>query len=483
MLSLQLHLDDLERRPAIDDGTVRIGKGWVSSFRSRHVTMSAASQAVGHSIWVGSGRDPGPEAVSQARACELYRAFAGHEGFKLFLDGGAAPAIRLIRTMAGTCPLYVAHEGGALTASWKFEDAVAALASPVPDIEACRLFLEHGQTYVRNMVIEGVSMLWPGESLEFDRQGLRFREMDTPDIVLSGALSENARATEEFLRLIGAAVEKDLASSENALIELSGGLDSTCVAVAACAVAEGLNAYGLIHEGAIGKQQIARRRELVELLGVRDFTAPSYAHSPFEALFTEECSYTPYDDLYRLACVSAVDAHPAGAFDLVITGIGGDELTKENTFLRRGEWELPGSICTSSIVHAIGRADMFMRRGILVSHPLVNQQVVDFCRALPKSMREKRALNVLALARAGLSDGFLFPRYVEHYGNVFDRSGALFDFDAPMYESVIADYGISDVSRLLERAREATLHGLPRELLTELYGLLKLEVVLRRYVA
>ena len=125
---------------------------------------------------------------------------------------------------------------------------------------------------------------------------------------------------------------------------------------------------------------------------------------------------------------------------------------------------------------------MFMRRGIWPISPLASQSVVDFCRALPKRLREKRLLNLLTLARAGLSDGFLFPRYSEHYGASMQHEAALFDFDSALRESIVADYGIADISDLLARARDASYGGFSYKLIGELYNLLKLETVLRRYI-
>ena len=124
-----------------------------------------------------------------------------------------------------------------------------------------------------------------------------------------------------------------------------------------------------------------------------------------------------------------------------------------------------------------------MRRGIWTRNPLIAQPVVDFCRALPRQLRAGRLLNVLTLARSGLSDGFLFPRYSEHYGNAMQREAALYDYDQALEECIVADYGISDISGLLRRAREASYGGFSYKLIFELFTLLKLEKVLRRYCA
>jgi hypothetical protein len=482
MLTLRVRLEDADEESSMGGKAVRFGNSYIEAFVSDQITLSVWAAPGRKEIWIGEDADPMPADGSARPPMERYRSFPDYEGIKVLIhrvDGN--PVLEIVRTAEGGCPVYVAADRGTLVASWRFEDAAHARPHPKPNIEACRIYLKHGQCQVRDMVIDGVSMLWPGESLTFSEEGLSFREVDTPDIVLPGTLSESARATDEFLRLIAETMRINLVKSAQPLIELSGGLDSSCVAVAACSARKGINSYAVIHEGAVGAQQRRRRRELVDLLDLNDFEAPSFEHPPFASLQVEECTFTPFDDMYRLPCVYAVDAHPSRDIDLVITGIGGDELTMENTFFRQ-EWEVSGSICTSAVVAAVGRADMFMRRGIWPVHPLVNQSVVDFCRALPKKMRDGRLLNLLALARSGLSDGFLFPRYYEHYGNVIKREAALFDFDSALAESVVADYGITELSSLLVSAREATLRGFTYELITELYLLLKLETVLRRYV-
>lgn len=59
---------------------------------------------------------------------------------------------------------------------------------------------------------------------------------------------------------------------------------------------------------------------------------------------------------------------------------------------------------------------------------------------------------------------------------------ALIDFDQELSESIVGDYSIHEISSLLERAREATRDGLMLPLIVELWFVMKLEVLLRRYV-
>lgn len=483
MFSLRMSLSDVDKGVAAGASGILMGGGRIEPFESPHIRSSVEEQDGRKSIWFGEDEDPFPGQTITPTGPNQYTAFIDYSGAKIVVESARErPRIAISRTAAGGWPLYVAAADGEIAASWRFEKVVEVLERAQPNREACRVFLEFNGCYTRDQVIEGVYMLWPGESLELDHDGLTFQTAESDNVVIPSTLTNDARATDEFLFLIADALRRNLERSRNAVVELSGGFDSSCVALAACSIRSDLNSYGLIHEGAVGQQQEARRRELVELLQVRDAAYPSCADPPFAALqAVAECSLTPFDDMYRMQSVHGVESHPAFPFDLLITGLGGDELTKEDTF-RRGSLELGGNIPTSSMTAAVGRCDLFMRRGIWVSHPLIAQPVVDFCRALPAKMRDKRLLNVLTLARSGLSDGFLFPRYVEHYGNMIHREASLFDFDVPFRESLIADYRIADVAGLLHEAREASSLGLDYPLITKLWLLMKLEMVLRRYV-
>lgn len=483
MLVLRAKLGDLANRVELVGNTVSFGESKMETFCSPHLTVSLGTYHQCDVAWVGEDKDPFATEGRAPPKSEAYKNFFDFEGVAVFLrDKAGAREIELARTATGSCPLYVSANGDILTASWRFEDAVLALADRQPNVDACRIYLEHGTCQVRDMVIAGVHMLWPGESLKFDHAGLTFYEIDEPNIVLPGSLRDDARATDEFIRIIEGILRPRIERSSSAIIELSGGLDSSCVALAASHIARSLNSYGLIHSGAMGVQQRNRREEMISLCGLNDFTYPSAKTGPLASLELDECSLTPFDDIYRIPCTSAVSQHPAKNFDLLITGIGGDELSMENTFYRH-EWEVRGHSALSSISGAVGRCDMFMRLGIWVTQPLIHPHVVNFCRALPEKMRANRMINFLTLARAGLSDGFLFPRYQEHYGSSTQYEASQFDFEKALRGSILAGYAIKDYGPLLSRAYESGYGGLSYELITELILYMKLDTVLKRYIS
>jgi asparagine synthase (glutamine-hydrolysing) len=481
MITMIIDLDDINNDLQNNNGQLCLGQSYVEKFETLHLMMTHMTGVTRRIIWVGEDANPVSHALESARISAAVRAVDDFEGVAVIIEEKPKPNILIARTTGGTTPLFVAAVNGIIVASWKFEFVAESLSVREPDVEACRLFLEHSQTRSRNQIIKGVYMLWPGEAVCFDNNGLSFEQISSPAIVISSALNDDARATDVFLDLITQAAKRSLERSTGPAVEVSGGLDSSCVAVAIARIRPDLKSYGAIQPGIVGQQQRRRRDELINLLKIDDRASQIGDETPTLSLARPECQLTPFDDLYRLQALDALDLHPVNSIDTVLTGIGGDELTKEYSPLRP-EWDLGGVASWSAIVAAASRADMFMRRGVWPVNPLVSIPVINFCRALPPKLRFNRQLNLMTLARAGLSDGFLFPRYHEHFGNVLTLEAINTDYDKVFSQSVIADHHIVDISATLALARDATLHGLSWELVSKLYNMAKLEFVLRRYI-
>ena len=479
VISLELNVADLGRQKSISTDTVVFGQSKVEAFSSRFVELATAQRRAGFAMAVS-------ELGGLVRSRDEY-AWIGNmrdvyqQGVEIIMEEEPPFAISIARTGAAGVPLFVSYQSSILVVSWRFEEAVRNLQRARPNREACRIYIENGPALTRETVIAGVDMLWPGESLELLNGRLSFRTCPADGIVVPSIIHTDARVTDSLRDVIAAVMRPCLDVAEAPLIELSGGLDSACVAIAARQCRADLHSYGLVHAGAVGAQQRARRCEIVEVLGLDDFSYPSDEPPQFAALEIEEAQVTPFDDNHRMPCALAVDKHPSGQADLIMSGVGGDELAMEYTF-RRQEWELGGFASSSSLTVAAGRADMFMRRGIWTLNPLCAAPVIDFCRALPAKLRKQRMINLLMLARSGLSDGFLFPRYAEGYGHGMQREAALIDFDLALGTSAVADFQVFDFSRLLDQARKASDGGLSYELIVPLFWLMKLEKVLRRYV-
>ena len=458
------------------------GRSFLEPFASKVIHCSYADARGAKAFWIGEAECPFTD-LDEPPSASSVREHTLREGVLIVIRGaGSSQTIHLSRTSAGCTPLYVALGDRGFVASWRFEEAVAALPTLVPHGEACRLYLEHNVTLTREQIFKGLYMVWPGETVDVKDGSMSFTQAPPPLVCLEGTIDDHARVTEYFLETIAASMKPLLGGSTRALIEISGGYDSTCVALAARMLGTDASSYGLIHDGAVGRQQKRRRSELNALLGFGDLEHPSFLCGPLAGLSRLEARVTPADDNHRMSCANAIDAHGDGPFDVVLTGVGGDELVMNGSF-QRESWELPGDICPSAMVTAAARSDMFMRRGIWPKNPLMDRRVVDFCRSLPDVMRRVRMLNILTLARSGLSDGFIFPRYVEHYGPAMQSEASHFDYDAAIGESILVDHGVKDITPLLIEARNGHYNGFPFELIGRLFNLVKLETVLRHYMA
>lgn len=94
---------------------------------------------------------------------------------------------------------------------------------------------------------------------------------------------------------------------------------------------------------------------------------------------------------------------------------------------------------------------MFLSRDIWPLNPLISPPLVQFGQMLPEGMKRERLLNKVTLAKLGLSDFFLFPRYRENFGEVYRSDLLSFDFGAYFSTATIHDFGILDMPALLRQ--------------------------------
>lgn len=233
----------------------------------------------------------------------------------------------------------------------------------------------------------------------------------------------------------------------------------------------------------MGLQQRERREHLLSRCKFNDYEVGVTSSSIYNSLNTSEYAITPYDEMYKPQCIKMLNSikRENVDIDLVITGIGGDELYNVHSF-KRSIGELPGNIASTALTAAACRSDMFMRRGIWCKNPLLSQSIVDIFRASPDVVKKNRLLHILALARYGLSDGFLFPPYAEQFGYVCEFDAWKYDFENSMSNSVLRDYGVVGIDDLLEQARAATRDRFGSLLATRLFLMIKLERVARHYL-
>jgi hypothetical protein len=366
------------------------------------------------------------------------------------------------------------------------------------NLEASRRFIVEGPTITTATIIEDVSLLAGGQFATWQDERLSIENPRAIPCYRTSLLSPGAQVTAVFLELIAAEIRSRLSQSQCGALELSGGQDSTCVAGAlAGLLAPGFQTYGLIHAGVCGAQQAIRRAELVERFGFADVAVPSIECRPF-TVFSEiahSVRRVPSDELYRSGVEACLDALPAQP-DLVVTGIGGDELTlladdtNDQCGARAGialfgdsigpSQTAPTVAATSAVESAFCRADVFLSRDIWPLNPLISPALVQFSQMLPEAMKRDRLLNRITLAKLGLSDFFLFPRYRENFAEVYRNDLVHFDFGTYFGTAMIHDFGIIDLPALLRQHVQIANTGACDLPLICFANAIRLEHVLRR---
>ncbi|MFS3137191.1 hypothetical protein ACLRDC_17790 [Gluconacetobacter sacchari] len=221
-----------------------------------------------------------------------------------------------------------------------------------------------------------------------------------------------------------------------------------------------------------GYQQTLRRAELIKMTGITDFALSSCICTPLTSLAKNpDARVVPYDELYRSAisqCISTLPTVP----DVVVSGLGGDELTMEASFagsndlgqgydepLVRAANLLIGGVPSfkseinygpmgSTALGTICRSDQFLTLGIWPKNPLTDPSIVRFSQLLPSSLKSGRMLNVLALTKIGLSDFFIMRRYKENFRVAFETDLRNFDVDAFFRDGYVEQFQLASIAAL-----------------------------------
>jgi hypothetical protein len=444
----------------------------LAAFASPHLRMSSATRK-GRRVWCVTEQCGQPDIDDLLNcldpAASPFRSVLNYDGVALLLcDDADGTTVHILRTLHATVPLYVCCAKDRLDMSWDFLSCASQMPFRI-NPEACRRFILEGPQITTATIIDGLSLLAGGQLATWKDGELRIDNPRSIPRYETSVLSPGAQVTEVFLELIAAEIRPRLSQSQGAALELSGGQDSSCVAAALAEMAPpGFQTYGLTHAGVCGAQQIMRRRELVERFGFADSAIPSIECRPFSvyAGTIPTVRRVPIDELYRRGIEACLDALPTPP-DLVVTGIGGDELTIlaedaiDTASTVAGDVLFGASIAPSMSVPTIGavsavesafcRADMFLSRGIWPLNPLVSPTLAHFGQMLPEAMKRDRLLNKVTLAKLGLSDYFLFPRYRENFSEVYDDELRHFDFGTYFSSAMIHDFGIVDLPALLRQ--------------------------------
>ncbi|MEU3771590.1 asparagine synthase-related protein, partial [Amycolatopsis keratiniphila] len=238
--------------------------------------------------------------------------------------------ITLTAGIGGTAPLYLAVDGDILHGSWDLP-ALRHLTqrSSLLDRAVTRA-LTRRHRYSSDTLFIGVTMLTERATATFTAAGLNVT-YPTParHVTRARALRPGVDTTAALAHLLTDALRPWQDTGAALGLELSGGLDSGTVAIAArSTTSTPLRSFGLIVDGALGAEQHRRRVAITKQIGAKDDILRAHDHAPFceKGVRASGAAHDPRGEFYREAFESLADRASRSGVEIMLTGNGGDEI-------------------------------------------------------------------------------------------------------------------------------------------------------------
>ncbi|GAB3721630.1 asparagine synthase [Amycolatopsis oliviviridis] len=358
--------------------------------------------------------------------------------------------ITLTAGAGGTTPLYLTGDGDILHGTWDLP-ALRHLTrqSSLLDRAVVRA-LTRRHRYSSDTLFTGVTTLTERATATFTATGLNIAYPTPAEHVMRARdLRPGVDVTVVLERLLTDALRPWQESKTTLGLELSGGLDSATVGVAASVTAAApLRSFGLIVDGAVGAEQNRRRTTIASRIGAVDDILRAHDHAPFCAsgIRASGAAHDPHGEFYREAFEALADTAARGGVETMLTGNGGDEIMAP-----RGD-ELPPpppqrltdvSWLGPRAREAVGQIDdnlapsavlptptlmgfaihhpAYLRSGIWPVTPLTHPSLIRFAEQLPLELRRGKKLFRDFLTRAGLPPLVTHPRRTEHFRDLMQH--------------------------------------------------------------
>lgn len=448
--------------PALETLLVRTHGQWFAIVRER----SAAIVPIG-----AQSRDVDAEEFERLyRECMLWpldyvMVEAAQAGHRLQLRAGAL----------GAAPVYCRVGDDRVAASWDVADLIGETSAIDMEIASRRLALR--SVYSARQLCVGAMLLTERASLYVEPGKANYRYPSPSEAPQAAPLPADRDALAEFERRLHRVASARLIGSTKISAELSGGMDSATVAAALAALHGPIASVGILLDGDARDAQIARRKNIVDKLGLDDATVEIAEFPPSLDLRPRPGQIAGfYWEYYLEACAASWTSARSRGCDALFTGIGGDELFPAyvdeippsssergdgaETYAQRlltpravsaarslSGFDAPaGPVPATSLLAQACRAPYALRHGLWPVNPLSDPGLVAFCHRLPREYRQERELMRRHL-QAHLGDG-VFPRgYVkETFAHVIPALIARHadTIAAQLGDCALADLGIVD---------------------------------------
>ncbi|WP_030459046.1 asparagine synthase-related protein [Kitasatospora sp. NRRL B-11411] len=360
--------------------------------------------------------------------------------------------VRVRTGTACTAPQYLVAANGVLHGAWDLLDLRDYQNSDRLDQLAVTRHLALRTRYSAATFWQDIRLLTERATARFVEGGLLgIRFPEPAEHTRARLLREGADPLPLFRDLLDLAVTKAPWEGSRTAVQLSGGMDSTVVALAMQTARQGagVTAGTVILDGERGTQQTERRRLILEYLagGWSGITVDALAHLPYgpASRFSRSAGTSPTTDIYTDALGALSDRFAENDVKAVFTGIGGDELMATTSAEDEGGWggfeptEVPswlGPVAVAAIEDidtAITPASVvpetalmakavcgpeFLRRGLWPVHPLTDPALVRYCEWLPLEWRRNKAVLRESIDRTGLPRQVAHPPVTENFQHI-----------------------------------------------------------------
>ncbi|HEX2419067.1 MAG TPA: hypothetical protein VHJ83_13255 [Micromonosporaceae bacterium] len=440
MLAFRLHWPDLNSGLWCErGGRWGLGRSWIAPYQHPALTTGLVNCPDGAAVfWVAE--HPGIAVKTPSTASEVVAELVS-QGMEFAVFRIERDAVRLTVGPHGTAPIYLAHDGNNLAASWDLADLSGwchadRLVDRVVAGILTRRYRYTSQTVFSDVrcVTERGTVVWDGSRcrIEYPQPGVhvlrarRLRSGVDPVKIFGGLLTD----------LVSRRALPGLSA-----VELSGGVDSANVAISLAGVCPGPHSIGIVLDGRLGEQQASRRRELVRRFGFRDAAVFAVDHPPFAVtgLRTTGQLHSPAGDFYLEAFTALAGSAAARGVRVLFTGLGGDEAMALRPDERDcARWQPPyvpwlGSRAVAaladldtdtapvapvplpSLMGFAARNPTYLRAGIWPVSPLADPLAVRLAESLPVNWRRRKRLLRHRLASAGMPAEVVDPAEPENF--------------------------------------------------------------------
>lgn len=390
-------------------------------------------------------------------------------------------SVRFTAGVGGTAPLYLTAADGIVYGSWHLPDLRHHVSTDRLLDRAVARVLTRQLRYSSDTLFQDIVMVTERATATATPAGIT---VNFPPAAQHVTAARRPRAgtnvVEAFETLLASAVSRTVPPGTRIGIELSGGVDSANVALTVARYTPATTCFGLLLDDLIDVKhehgQAHRRHAVVSLLGLPDITVQASKHPPFvpDGVRRRETPHDPSSAFYREAFDALRDA-AAGKVDIMMTGIGGDELlalpatrsprtvhdtnqqdTNVSWLGRRTRAALadidnnlapvpvlPLPALMSFALHN----PTYLQAGIWPISPLTDPQLQRFGEQLPLTWRRDKALLRERLRSAGLPNYVSRPDHPETFSPLMQLGLRRYGLDLARHmlsESILIDAGYID---------------------------------------